>query len=119
MSPQVQPFLRLDALDEVCPNVSPVFAIEGISDIGYKYKRYLLCVPGETKLTHFPISDSSRRMGRPPLNVKPILVRLPEGMAERIDALVGKNKRAEFIRDALEKELLERERSSEDKTSQK
>lgn len=73
---------------------------------------------GEAKLTHFPISDSSRRMGRPPLNVKPLLVRLPEGMAERIDALVGPKKRAEFIREALEKELQERERSSDEKTSQ-
>jgi len=44
-------------------------------------------------------------MGRPPLNVKPILVRLPEGMPERIDQLVGRNKRAAFIREAIEKEL--------------
>lgn len=69
-------------------------------------------------MTHFPISDSSRRMGRPLLNVKPLLVRLPEGMAERIDALVGPKKRAEFIREALEKELQERERSSDEKPSQ-
>ena len=53
-------------------------------------------------------------MGRPPLKVKPILVRLPEGMPERIDALVGKNKRAEFIRQAVEAELAKRE---EDKSS--
>lgn len=64
-------------------------------------------------MTHFPISDSSRRMGRPPLKVKPILVRLPEGMGERIDALIGKNKRAEFIREAAELELQRRERLSE------
>ncbi len=48
-------------------------------------------------------------MGRPPLNVKPILVRLPEGVPERIDALVGKNKRAEFIREAVLRELAKRE----------
>jgi metal-responsive CopG/Arc/MetJ family transcriptional regulator len=48
-------------------------------------------------------------MGRPPLNVKPIIVRLPEGMTDRIDAIVGKNKRAEFIREALERELQNRE----------
>jgi len=53
-------------------------------------------------------------MGRPPLKVKPILVRLPEGMPERIDALVGKNKRAEFIRQAVEAELSKRE---EDKSN--
>ncbi len=49
-------------------------------------------------------------MGRPPLKVKPILVRLPEGMPERIDALVGKNKRADFIRKAVEAELDRREK---------
>jgi len=65
-------------------------------------------------LTHFPISNNPRRMGRPPLKVKPILVRLPEGMPERIDALVGKNKRAEFIRQAVEAELSKRE---EDKSN--
>jgi Arc/MetJ-type ribon-helix-helix transcriptional regulator len=42
--------------------------------------------------------------------VKPTLVRLPNGMAERIDALVGPNRRAEFIREAVEKELKRRER---------
>ncbi|GAB5506749.1 MAG: hypothetical protein Rhirs2KO_19120 [Rhizobiaceae bacterium] len=49
-------------------------------------------------------------MGRPPLNVKPVLVRLPEEMPQRIDALVGKNRRAAFIREAIEKELNRRER---------
>lgn len=50
-------------------------------------------------------------MGRPPLNVKPMLVRLPEGMAERIDAVAGENKRAEFIREAVEKELKRQEKA--------
>lgn len=49
-------------------------------------------------------------MGRPPLNVKPILVRLPDDVPDRIDALVGKQKRAEFIREAVERELKRRER---------
>lgn len=48
-------------------------------------------------------------MGRPPLNVQPVLVRLPKGMVERIEAIAGKQKRAEFIRDAVEKELRRRE----------
>lgn len=48
-------------------------------------------------------------MGRPSLNVKPVLVRLPEEMPQRIDALVGKNRRAAFIREAIEKELKRRE----------
>lgn len=50
------------------------------------------------------------RMGRPSLKVKPMLIRLPDGMAERIDAVMGReNRRAEFIREAVEKELLRRE----------
>jgi metal-responsive CopG/Arc/MetJ family transcriptional regulator len=44
------------------------------------------------------------------MDVKPTLVRLPEGTAERIDVVAGKNRRAEFIRDAVEKELVRRER---------
>jgi len=48
-------------------------------------------------------------MGRPSLKVKPMLVRLPEGVAERIDALVGEGRRAQFIREAVERELERRE----------
>jgi len=44
------------------------------------------------------------------MNVKPTPVRLPIGTGERIDALVGKNKRAEFIREAVEAELKRREK---------
>lgn len=62
-------------------------------------------------MTEIPISDRQPRMGRPPMNVKPMLVRLPEGMAERIDAVAGENKRAEFIRDAVEKELKRQEKA--------
>lgn len=79
--------------------------IEVISDIGYTVnKRYRLLFM-EMKLTNFPISDIPARMGRPPMNVKPILVRLPEDMPDRIDAIAGKNRRAEFIREAIEREL--------------
>lgn len=51
--------------------------------------------------------------GRPSLNVRPVVVRLPEGIAERIDAVAGKNRRGEFIREAVERELRRRERKSE------
>lgn len=61
-------------------------------------------------MTQNVISDIRRPMGRPPMNVKPILVRLPEGIPERIDALAGKNRRAEFIREAVEREIKRRER---------
>lgn len=40
------------------------------------------------------------------------MVRLSVGTAERIDALAGPNKRAEFIRDAVEAELRRRERDA-------
>lgn len=56
------------------------------------------------------LSATSAAVGRPSLGVKPTLVRLPEGMAERIDAIAGPNRRAEFIRQAVEKELKRQER---------
>lgn len=49
-------------------------------------------------------------MGRPPMQVKTTVVRLTEDSLERIDAIVGPNKRAEFIREAVERELKRRER---------
>lgn len=54
-------------------------------------------------------------VGRPPLNVKAMKVRIPEGIGERIDALAGPNRRAEFIREAVvaEVERQERERGIE------
>ena len=44
-------------------------------------------------------------MGRPPLNLKSTNVRLPDGLGERIDKLVGRQRRAAFIRDVLEREV--------------
>lgn len=41
-------------------------------------------------------------MGRPPLNVKRVTVHLPTDLPARIDALVGAQKRSEFIRQAVE-----------------
>lgn len=51
-------------------------------------------------------------MGRPPLNVKPVLVRLPEASIAKIDDLVGPFNRAKFIREAVETEIERRERSA-------
>jgi len=51
-------------------------------------------------------------MGRPPLNVKETKVRLADDQRRRIEALVGKNRMAEFIREAVERELARREASS-------
>ena len=44
-------------------------------------------------------------MGRPPLSVKSTNVRLPEGLGARIDKLVGRQRRAAFIREVLEREV--------------
>lgn len=48
-------------------------------------------------------------MGRPPLGVKPTLVRLSNDVRERIRELVGENEMANFIREAIELELKRRE----------
>ena len=48
-------------------------------------------------------------MGRPALGVKTTVGRLPEGLAERIDDLVGPKRRAAFIREVVEKEVERRE----------
>lgn len=49
-------------------------------------------------------------MGRPPLGVKSTIVRLPEGLGERIDALVGRQRRAVFIREIVEREVERQEK---------
>lgn len=59
----------------------------------------------------FPISGTEARMGRPSMNLKPTVVRLPSGMDDRIDAVLEpKEKRADLIRAAIERELKRRER---------
>lgn len=60
-------------------------------------------------MTQFSISTNAKRMGRPPLNNKPVLVRLPEEALARIDELFGTYGRAKFIREAVENELARRE----------
>lgn len=50
------------------------------------------------------------RMGRPPLNMKIVPVRLPPEVIEKVDAVVGTYGRAQFIREAVERELERREK---------
>ena len=50
-------------------------------------------------------------MGRPPLDIKLTSVRLNSSARERIVRLVGQGGMAEFIREAVEKELKRREQS--------
>ena len=61
-------------------------------------------------------SGTTRRMGRPPLkrNIETVVttIRITAEMAARIDAIAGPNKRGEFIREAIERELERREGSS-------
>lgn len=63
-------------------------------------------------MTDYPIPVTPGRMGRPPLNVKPTVVRLAEDVRRRIVALVGENRMAAFIREAVDNELRRRERES-------
>ncbi len=66
----------------------------------------------EKLLTDFPVSDTAKPMGRPPLNVKMTPVRLRLDQLARIEKVAGPNKRAEFIRDAVD-EKLDRNEASE------
>jgi hypothetical protein len=68
----------------------------------------------EARLTLAMESGRTPRMGRPPLkrNVDTVVttIRLTATVAARIDAIAGPNKRSDFIREAVEKELKRRER---------
>lgn len=55
------------------------------------------------------ITASAPRMGRPPIG-KFTAVRLSDEMLARIDAHAAKGKRADFIREAVERELERREK---------
>lgn len=65
----------------------------------------------EANLTKFSGTDIPRRMGRPPLHVKETKVRLTDEQRKRIEALVGANRMAAFIREAVEAELQRREKA--------
>jgi metal-responsive CopG/Arc/MetJ family transcriptional regulator len=52
-----------------------------------------------------------RRMGRPPLGLKMVAIRLPKRIGERIDAVLReKENRSHFIREAIEEKVERRER---------
>lgn len=61
-------------------------------------------------MTNIPGTDTSRRMGRPSLGVKETKVRLTEAQRDRIRELVGEQGMAQFIREAIERELKRREK---------
>jgi hypothetical protein len=62
-------------------------------------------------LTAKAVADTPARMGRPKLGVIATTLRLPAHLLERIDVLMGANRRAQFIREAVEAELKRRERA--------
>ena len=51
-------------------------------------------------------------MGRPPMNAKPTIIRLTDETRRRIEALVGPNRMAVFIRTAVEDRLAKLEREA-------
>jgi len=51
------------------------------------------------------IATNAEMAGRPPNGTKQYLVQLLPEDVDRVDALVGKYKRSEFIREALAREL--------------
>lgn len=65
----------------------------------------------EGALTGIQGTVNGERMGRPPLKVKETKVRLTDSQRARIESLVGKNRMAQFIREAVEAELERRERA--------
>lgn len=69
----------------------------------------------EAELTEMDLRATTPRMGRPPLkrNVDTVVttIRLTADAADRIDAIAGPNKRGEFIREAIEREIKRRSKA--------
>jgi metal-responsive CopG/Arc/MetJ family transcriptional regulator len=49
----------------------------------------------------------ARPVGRPPLNIEAVTIRLRKGVSERIDRVRDKESRAEWVRTAVEMRLRE------------
>lgn len=65
----------------------------------------------EAALTHSPASGTKRAVGRVKINDEQYPAKFPEGTLARISAVLeGKEKRSDFIRSAVERELRRRER---------
>jgi hypothetical protein len=70
-------------------------------------------------LTEIPQAATKRPVGRIRINDEQTPARFPEGTLARIDAtLEGKEKRSDFIRGAVERELARRERITRNPPSQ-
>ncbi len=65
----------------------------------------------EAALTHSPASGTKRAVGRVKINDEQYPAKFPDGTLARISAVLeGKEKRSDFIRSAVERELRRRER---------
>lgn len=63
-------------------------------------------------MTELLISNTSRPVGRRQINHEQMPARFPEGTLARIDAVLAeKEKRSDFVREAVERELERREQS--------
>lgn len=63
-------------------------------------------------MTELLISNTSRPVGRKQINHEQMPARFPEGTLARIDAVLAeKEKRSDFVREAVERELERREQS--------
>jgi len=62
------------------------------------------------------VPSIGRKRGRPKLEGKPTQIRLTTNQRQDIEALVGPNRMAEFIREAVENELTRREQASKEAT---
>lgn len=64
-------------------------------------------------MTELLISSSPRPVGRKQINHEQMPARFPEGTMGRIDAvLADKEKRSDFVREAVERELERREKAA-------
>lgn len=57
------------------------------------------------------LADKAPKMGRPPLHLTPVPVRLSPETLARIEAIAGKYGRPKFIREAVERELERQEKA--------
>ena len=73
-------------------------------------------------MTHLPPPDTTPRMGRPPLDPKNATVkttlRFTQGVLDRIEAMVGPNRIAIFVREAVEEKLKRGEKRRPGKASE-
>lgn len=73
----------------------------------------------DAALTHISPSGTKRPVGRIKINDEQYPAKFPEGTLARIEAVLeGKEKRSDFIRDAVEREIKRRERITRSPASQ-